>query len=173
MCNESFISEFTKVQTQQRQSLTISDFSVYRHMTISDTTSTLAHPSGHLFDPYDFPDTLFLFACLLFTICPWGIITFSMCMCSRPRCCHWTAYKGLRTGLLLPLSLLSKAVTISPAWPTRATITTTHTWVVLSLDGLQLAIRVLLTPAKSILTEFPWVTQEARWAFTTTTFVSF
>ena len=71
--------------------------------TIRDATSTLAYQCnfGHLF-----PDIVCLsFVHVNFTICPWGIITFRMCMSSRPHCCHWTAYKGLRTGLLLSSAL--------------------------------------------------------------------
>lgn len=104
-CNESFISEFTKVQNQQGQSLTKSCYFCFLCIPPRScfiwpyATSTLAHLallvtfSIHMI----FPDTLLLFACLLFTICPWGIII-RMCMCSRPHCCHWTAYKGLWTG---------------------------------------------------------------------------
>lgn len=64
------------------------------------TTSTLAHLA--LLVTFSIHDLSRHIVCLLFTICPWGIITFRMYMGCRPHCCHWTAYKGLLTGLLLP-----------------------------------------------------------------------
>ena len=174
------IYEGTKSGRTKSNKVLLFLFSLYTgtflfYMTIRNINFGTSCTSGHLFDPYDLSRHIDLFACLLFTICPWGIITIRMCMCSGRHCSHWTAYKGLWTGLLLPLyvivPLLTRQLQISPAWPiTRATITTTRTWVVLSLV-VQLVIRVLLTPTKSILTEFLWVTQEARWAFMTTFFL--
>lgn len=76
--------------------------------TIREATSTLAYLAPMQFwSPFSRHIVLCLpvFVHVNFTICPWGIITFRMCMSSRPHCCHWTAYKGLRTGLLLSSAL--------------------------------------------------------------------